>query len=31
VPLAEVVEGSKRPLFVEIPFGTLAGVEENHG
>ncbi len=31
VPLAEVVEGSKRPLFVEIPFKTFAGIEENHG
>ncbi len=31
VPLTEVVEGSKRPLFVEIPFKTFAGVEENHG
>jgi sarcosine oxidase subunit alpha len=33
VPDAEVVDQPKRPLFVEVPLGTLAGIEEEvrHG
>jgi sarcosine oxidase, subunit alpha len=31
VPTAKVEEGVKRPLFVEIPFKTFAGAEENNG
>jgi sarcosine oxidase subunit alpha len=26
VPVSEVVEGTRRPLFVEVPFGVFAGV-----
>jgi NAD(P)H-nitrite reductase large subunit len=28
VPMAEVTEGTARPLFVEVPLGTLAGIKE---
>lgn len=28
VPLAEVTEGTARPLFVEVPLGVLAGIKE---
>ncbi|MCX6101464.1 MAG: hypothetical protein NTV92_08650 [Candidatus Bipolaricaulota bacterium] len=28
VPGAEVTENVRRPLFVEVPFGAFAGVEE---
>ncbi len=28
IPDAEVVEGSKRPLFMEVPLGVFAGVEQ---
>ncbi len=28
IPDAEVIEGSKRPLFMEVPLGVFAGVEQ---
>jgi sarcosine oxidase subunit alpha len=28
VPLDEVTEGARRPLFVEVPLGVLAGLED---
>jgi hypothetical protein len=28
VPMAEVTDGTARPLFVEVPLGVLAGVKE---
>jgi sarcosine oxidase subunit alpha len=30
VPADEIAENVRRPLFVEVPFGVLAGVEEEH-
>lgn len=31
VPKSDVTEGTTRPLFVEVPLGMFAGVEEQHG
>jgi hypothetical protein len=31
VPMSDVTEGTARPLFVEVPLGVFAGVEDKHG
>ncbi|MHA2399165.1 MAG: FAD-dependent oxidoreductase [Promethearchaeota archaeon] len=29
IPIDEITEGTKRPLFIEVPMGVFAGVEDN--